>query len=470
MRPNRVTKFLGGMLTLALLLSACGGGDVEGADPPPDDADDTTADDGDGDDAGSDEAEADDAESDEAEPVTLEIWFNGYPDQHGPQWEELIAEYEADNPNVTIDWELLAWNVYLDRISTAAAGGTLPDALFTYSSVIPSLAEQGILADHADYMDPDDFVDIGVELTTWDGVWSAVPYYISTRALTYRKDLAEEAGLDPESPPASWDELLTWAEELTIVEDGQTEQLGFTVRQGIFFAIPDLFMTALWSNGGEIFNEEGTESTVDSPEGVETAALIKELFDCCDAPGAIEAESTGLGQGKVAMLVSVAGTRGWENDFPDLVEAGAGGLASFPPGPSDPDSKGTVTVGGDAMAITSQSEHPEETARFLEFLMADAENSIRLAGLASDIPGAAAAEGEPYFEETPFVADKRDILFEYGRVAPLHPGGSAEISRIMTTWLDELTVGDGDPQTVVEGMAADLTQMVADSGIPVRSP
>lgn len=462
---HRARSIYGALLVAALILSACGGTDDVV------DSDDTSSDDEaeESDDEAEEPADDDAAADGDQDPVTIEVWFNGAPDSHGVEFEELVAEYEDANPNVTVEWELLAWDVYLERIASAAAGGTLPDLIFTYTTVLPSLASQGILADHSEYLDPSDYEDVGVELTTWDGVWSAVPYWMASRALFYRADLAEEAGLDPDSPPQDWDELRNWAEAMTIEEDGQFEQLGYTVRQGIFFAIPDQFLTMLWSNGGELFDEEGLESTVDSPEGVEALTLMQDLFECCDQPGAIEAENLGLGQGQVAMLLSNHAVRGWTSDFPELAEQQAAGITIFPAGPSSDADHGQVTVGADIMALTAQADEPEQAAHFLEFLTADPDNSVQLAALAADIPGSAHAEGHSYFDEDPFVERRRQVLLDYGRTPPKHPGYSA-MQNTMTSWLDELTVGGSDPQSVAEGMAEELTQIVAESGVPVEDP
>lgn len=457
-RPRRLVTPLVLLLTLALILAACGDGD---ADPAQDaDAVDET---GVEDDADTDPAEADA----DADPVTIEMWFNGTPDEHGVLVEEFVNEYEAMNPHITIDWEMLAWGAYQERVAAAAAGGTLPDIVFSFSTVMPAFAAQGMLANLDDYLDRDLFLEEALQLGTWDDEWTGIPFWFTSRPLTYRKDLAAEAGLDPDNPPATWDDLRQWAEALTVEEGGQVERLGYTVRQGVSFAIPDLFWTTLYSNGGRMMDESGLQVTLDTQEALEAAELLQDLFECCDQPGAIEAENIGLGQGLVAMLLSNHGVRAWQSEFPDLVEQDAAGFTVYPAGPSATEDTGVTTLGANIISVTSQSDNPREAAEFLAWLTADADNATRFAGLGQDIPGAAAAQDHPYFDESPYVGMYRDLL-EEARVATIKHPGVGDFQRIITTHLDSLTLDGADPRAVLDAMAAELQAVVDESGIPVE--
>ena len=88
----------------------------------------------------------------------MRMWFNGTPEAHGVVLEQLIPEFEAQNPDINVEWELTAWNAYQQQIATAAAAGTLPDIIFGFSNVVAGFAERGILADHSQFFDPADFV------------------------------------------------------------------------------------------------------------------------------------------------------------------------------------------------------------------------------------------------------------------------------------------------------------------------
>ena len=81
------------------------------------------------------------------------MWFNGKPAAHGEVLDRLIPEFEAQNPGITVGWELTAWGAYQQQIATAAAGGTQPDNVFAFSNVVAGLADRGVL-------EPDNIVQL----------------------------------------------------------------------------------------------------------------------------------------------------------------------------------------------------------------------------------------------------------------------------------------------------------------------
>ena len=97
--------------------------------------------------------------------------------------------------------------------------------------------------------------------------WWALPYMIAVRALMYRKDLFQEAGLNPNRPPKDWAELEAYAERLTRPEKGR---YGLTFSLGPHAAWD--WITFLWSAGGDaVAKDENGEwrAVFDSDEAVE---------------------------------------------------------------------------------------------------------------------------------------------------------------------------------------------------------
>ena len=445
MRKTR--RLVGAFTALALVLAACGNGDDPDAAP-----DDTAADDPD-----------DDVDPEDREEVTVEMWFNGTPDAHGEVLEELIPQFEEEHPHITVDWELTDWDTYQQDISTAAAGGTLPDIIFAFSNLVPGYAERDLLADHSQWFDEDEFVDVTVELTSWEGEWKMLPTWFSATTLHYRGDLIEEAGFDPDEGMDTWDDLLEWAEGATIRDNGDIEQLGYFTGTFDFNRVNNL--TTAWdSNNVSIFNEDGTEAAFNSPEGVEAGEFLRELSQCCDQVGAIEAENIGLGQGQTAMVSNNFGFREWREEFPELIEDGHAYMQTFPQGPSG-DGPGGAVTGANVIGITNDADHPDEAAELLRWLVVEPDQIIQLAGLGGSIPATAAAEGHEYFEENPFVEEYRQIAEEDGRSDIAHPD-FADIESILNDLVDDLLLSDEPVDELLDGAAADINEVLDRSGIP----
>ena len=105
------------------------------------------------------------------------------------------------------------------------------------------------------------------------GTSYGVPWYVETRALYYRTDLAEKAGWS--EPPATWDELHQFASDLQTkggAEHGLQLQAGNT---GAW----QTMMPFAWSAGAELTDADGAEYTIDSPEMVEGLEYYASFFE-----------------------------------------------------------------------------------------------------------------------------------------------------------------------------------------------
>jgi len=393
-----------------------------------------------------------------AQQVTVRMWFNGTPEAHGAVLERLIPEFEAQHPDIRVEWEITAWSTYQQQIATAAASGTLPDIIFGFSNLVAGFAERGILADHSQFFDPADFVPATVDLTTWNGTWSMLPTWFSANVLSYRTDLIEEGGHDASTPPQSWDEWFEWAEGATIREDGSLRQLGF-YSSSFGFNRSNLFTRLVEGNGGSMFTADGMTPTMNSPEAVEAAAFFQRLSQATDQRGAIEADNVGLGQGRTAMVYNNFAFRNWQNEFPDVLQYA--GMSKVPAGPSGSPELAGVGLGANVIGITSASRNPEAAAELLRFLVLEPDNIVQLAGLGGSIPAAIAARGHPYFDTNQLAARYLALALEAGSADPAHPN-FGEYENILNNWLDELLVNGMDPQRAMDGAVAEIQSEIID--------
>lgn len=398
-----------------------------------------------------------------AQDTTVRMWFNGTPEAHGAVLDELIPQFEAANPGITVDYEITAWSAYQQQIATAAAGGTLPDIIFGFSNLVAGFAERGLMADHSEFFNPDDFVPATVALTTWNGTWSMLPTWFSANGLSWRSDLIEAGGNDTSNPPQSWDEWLAWAEGATIRgADGGIEQLGF-YSSSFAFNRSNLFTRMVEGNGGAMFSEDGMTATMNSPQAVEAAAFLQQLVECCDVPRSIEADNVGLGQGRAAMVYNNFAFRNWQNEFPDALEHA--GLGLVPAGPQGSPEMAGAGLGANVIGITSTSQNKEAAAALLQFLIVEPDNIVQLAGLGGSIPGALLPEGHPYFEENELAARYLELALEGGSPDPMHPNFS-EYESIINVWLDELMLNGMDPQEAMDNAVREIQSEIIDrSGV-----
>lgn len=195
---------------------------------------------------------------------TITMWAMG---AEGEKLPEFVEQFEEANPGVTVDVTAIPWDAAYSKIQTAIAGGTTPDIAMMGSTWMADFADafQTVPSD----LDTDGMFPGALDSTEIGDRATGVPWYVDTRVLYYRTDLAAQAGWD--SAPTSWDELKQMAADM---------QADAGAEYGIRFpAGNDSFQGTLWmpwSNGVEL--EDGSQWTLDSPEAVEAYEYYQSYF------------------------------------------------------------------------------------------------------------------------------------------------------------------------------------------------
>src|SRR5690606_34230355 len=140
---------------------------------------------------------------------------------------------------------------------------------------VPEFAEAGFLRpftdDEAESLTRD-VLDGPLETAHWNDELVAAPFWANTQLLWFRRSVAQEAGLDPENEPVTWDEIIEAAEQT-----GTTVEVTGSRYEGYMVWINSLVASA----GGEIVEDPdaGREATptLDSEAGRAAAGIIDRL-------------------------------------------------------------------------------------------------------------------------------------------------------------------------------------------------
>ena len=214
---------------------------------------------GDGDDGAADEGAAGTttAATEATEEVSgdITVWAMG---AEGEKLDVLAKDFMAANPGVKVRVTPIAWDVAHDKLLTSVAGGETPDVSQMGTTWMGEFAETGALAEVPDTIDMNQFFEGARNTAIIDDTPYGVPWYVETRLLYYRSDIAKKAGVN--KPPETWDELKAMARAMK-------EQGG--AKYGISLAPNNWqeFLPFVWQNGGEVV--EGDQFTFESPEVVE---------------------------------------------------------------------------------------------------------------------------------------------------------------------------------------------------------
>lgn len=190
--------------------------------------------------------------------------------------ENMVAEFQKENPGIVIK-PIYSGNYSetMAKTMTAIKGGNAPDLAVLLSVNIFTLIDNDAIVpiqDLATTAGDKEWLNgfwpaFMLNSSTEGKIWS-VPFQRSTGVLYYNRELFKKAGLDPEKPPRTWDEMVAYANKLT-----QHDAKGNVTRWGI--EIPST-TAAFWlfggmaiQNGINLMNSDGTRTNFDDPRVIE---------------------------------------------------------------------------------------------------------------------------------------------------------------------------------------------------------
>ena len=148
---------------------------------------------------------------------TLQIW--AVPGQDG-YTEQMAKEFGKLHPDVTIDIRKVAFADINDEALRAVMSGTGPDLIPVDNPNTAMFAAKNALLDLTPYLEKSKVIDVKqifpgpLQNASWGGKVYAMPRGANTLALYYNEDMFKAAGLDPDKPPQTWDELYNTAKKL----------------------------------------------------------------------------------------------------------------------------------------------------------------------------------------------------------------------------------------------------------------
>lgn len=215
------------------------------------------------------------------EPVTLKVanyavLETGYTEF----WESVKAGFEEKYPNITVEWITAPYGEITNQVVNMAGGGDKVDLIFGENSWIPTYEDAGLAAPIDTILDEEflaDFYPNTLDAVKVDGEMYGIPLYMSNYVLYYNKDIFEKAGLDPNLPPTTYEEMLEMAEKiapLTTDDGNKIYPFGQTTAS---VPISGTALTAMLYNfGGHLLNDDGSinEDTKELKETMEMLALL----------------------------------------------------------------------------------------------------------------------------------------------------------------------------------------------------
>lgn len=315
----------------------------------------------------------------EAEQIELVVWAEGNtvdtittdPEGQGKYGQYLIDTFQAENPGVTVKLEFHGWDEELrQNLVTAMLGNTAPD-IVVGENFFQQYAELGSLVPLDDVIT--DIKDNLIPGTYAAAVHQDQIYGLSafTGVFGFERNCAviEAAGLDCETPPATWDELLAQAQQIT--EAGGGEYYGYTLQGPVGFSVGGIFRIAVYlaQAGALMCKDDCTYPYFNNPDAVPVMQFLREInkytppgltFDT-DEGRVYSQLFNGLSAYQIAgsWHVNWAQQSGCEDCRYSSVPIPVGGKPA------------SVIVGNVIYAVLKESDHPDVAAEFIKFMVRD---------------------------------------------------------------------------------------------------
>jgi multiple sugar transport system substrate-binding protein len=310
--------------------------------------------------------------------VTMWIMNNGPHPVEDTQ--KILKPFEAKT-GVNVDVKLVGWDVQLDRIRNAAISGTGPDITQAGTTQVPFFAALGGFEDLSKWQG-----EIGGEKGYAPGIWKTtqvvgkdgtwgIPWFTEARAIYYRTDLLQKAGVDPATAFTNWDAFKATLDKLQAA-GGSVKPFGAPGKKA--FDLVHNVAPFIWAAGGSELNDDATQSTINSPESAKGVQFYADLvhspaFD----KSMLEKDGQGVEDafkgGKLAVWVGgpwVLGSIPRKDDkiWDDTARANIG-IAPLPQGPSG---KAYTFVGGSNLMMFKNAKNKDAAWAVIKYLSEDA--------------------------------------------------------------------------------------------------
>lgn len=311
------------------------------------------------------------------ELVTLQFWHRTFTPAENKWYANVVKKFNESQSKIkVVDTEVPA-DAWEQRLKAAQAANKAPD-LYTHPGSIQDAVNSKQLHELNQIVGEDklgEIIDAAKPVSQIDGKYYAYPLLLEPQTvLFWNKDMFNKAGLDPETPPKTWDELFSFCEKLMP-----------TLEQGQYCIAPAQdAATFAWSTVGQQYNYAGHTAltkdwTAPDVQNAEYEALIvayKTLWDKGYMPKqalAAYVEGKDFGQKKCAMKVSGS----WMmseigSDYPDLLDKT--GVAPFVTRAGS--DRTATTLGNFKWVVDAKTQHAEAAGEFLAWCLAGAPENL----------------------------------------------------------------------------------------------
>lgn len=299
------------------------------------------------------------------EKVTLDFWAHWGSTTRRPIIEKIVSDFNASQDHIHVNYSFQPFGDGWTKELAAVAAGNPPDVIIQDIFTVGQRAAKKQATNLSQFINQDPSIKDRFFPQLWDATLYnnepyALPFNTDTRFLYYNKKAFQEAGLDPNSPPKTWDELLADGQKLDKINGKKIERLGFYPDDwGLFLDNADGKL--MMDKNGPNFN---TPAKIDALKWVMSfnERLGKSNVDTFKATFGSK-QNDPFVVGKLGMTIQTGTYFAQIKDFMNPDDIG------YAPVPEMKAGSGNWTYGGGfVLEIPYGAKHPEESFEFMKYM------------------------------------------------------------------------------------------------------
>lgn len=417
--------------------------------------------------SGNDESSGNEEAGANGDKVSLEFWSFWGSGPRRETVESIIEDFNASQDEIEVEHVYQPWGDIWTKSLASIAAGDPPDVIVQDINSVRQRAEAEQATNLQSFIEADDEeMNSRFYPHLWDTVIYeeeayALPFNTDTQVLFYNKDAFEEAGLDPETPPATWAELEEYARALDVKDGESWERLGFY---------------PLWSLGADVwalnaddgvswFDEEGNV-TINTPEKVEALEWVLEWQDYYGAD-TINAYQAEFGSGVADPFVSgLVGMRAQNiNYYTDLLENAPEDFNfGVAPLPEKEEGSGHWSWGGGfVLEVPQGAENPEASYEFMKYLTStEVQEKFGMSSfdiMANEEANTNLTTHPDLDEEGQMIYDLAHKNLEFTTITPI-PLHAPDFNPLVNGEIDNIFLGNKSPEEALDAAQNSVENLV----------
>lgn len=369
---------------------------------------------------------------------TITVWAMG---AEGEKLPELAKAFEADNPGVKVKVTAIPWDSAHDKFTTAITANKTPDVAMVGTTWMGEFAGLDALDPTPPSIDKSAFFPGAQKTTEVQGTSFGVPWYVETRVVFYRTDLAKKAGFD--TAPTDWPGLKSMAKAM---QTKAGAKWGIGLQAGGTGSWQSV-MPFAWSNSAELTKDKGYN--FDSPEMLEAVKYYQSYFTDGIANKAAPATPTtepDFASGKVPMFISGP----WMMSAVEKV-GGDGFKNKYDVAKIPAKKESSSFVGGSNLAVFKNTANRDASWKFVKYL-SDPKVQVKWYGMSTDLPSVQSA-----WEDPVLAGDKKLSVFGEQLKTAKAPPTFATWEQVVTSFdteMEKVTKTGADPAAALKTIQA----------------